>query len=125
MFVSNGTIDRVMVWCTQHKGHQGNERGWPLKALGEMVELCIASGGNARDISSTVASELTKADERGDIKEYPEHPHMAEEVADVLINLIVFCRLNNIDPESAVLNKLPVIEARQWKPDADGVLRRP
>ncbi len=123
MFVSNGTIDRVMIWCTQHKGHMAHERGWALKALGEMVELCFASGATTEQIATTISAEIDKADQ--DAPAVPVHEDMREEVADVLVNLIVYCRLNSIDPERAVLSKLPVIEARQWEPDADGVLRRP
>lgn len=125
MFVSNGTIDRVMVWHTQNKGFLGHERGIALKGLGEMIELCFASGAGAADVEQIVEEEISKAMTRGEAREYPQHDKMREEVADVLINLIVFCRLNNIDPERAVLNKLPVIESRQWAPDQDGVLRRP
>lgn len=126
MFVSNGTIDRVMIWHTVNGGHNAHPRGTALKGLGEMVELCVAAGADAHRIAQTVADEINKAEQRSDFFEgTPDKKEMAEEVADVLINLIVFCRLNGIDPERAVLNKMPVIEARQWQADADGVLRRP
>ncbi len=120
-----GTKPPVMDWYNKFGGHNTRPAGHTLKALGEMVELCIAAGANRTEISQTVNAEIDKADQRKEFTHEFNQNKVSEECADVIINLIVFTDINEIDVNKAIDDKLIILNQREWEADKDGVLRRP
>lgn len=115
----------VMDWYNLFGGHNTRPAGWTLKAFGEMIELCIAAGATPQEMRETFDAEIRKANERSEFGKGFNQEKVGEEIADVLINLIVFCENNEIMGSEEIDKKLPILMAREWEADADGVLRRP
>lgn len=116
---------KIAHWRVKHGGHNTRPAGHALKTLGECVELCIAAGANITEISQTVHAEIDKATNRGEFKHEFDFVKVCEEVADVDICLEMLCQHNIISRDKAISNKIPILDAREWEADKDGVLRRP
>jgi hypothetical protein len=100
---------------------------WPkshaLRLLREVIELCIACGAKASEITSHVDAEFAKADDKkewgGDSLAIPE------EWADCALLLEVFRSHAGIERHQEVREKLKVLWDREWAPDPGGALYRP
>jgi NTP pyrophosphatase (non-canonical NTP hydrolase) len=121
-------LEWVANWQEKNKGAPTHPRFMALKALEEMVELCAGAGASWDEITSTVNLELVKLYKKDELKG-PQGGFsakaMGEEIADVAICLAVICHNIDIDGAHEVEKKIPILEQRQWTPDAHGILRRP
>lgn len=99
-----------------------------IRAMEEMVELCLASGATYRDIQRAVATVLEKdgavmsllggvIDVAGGIRE-PDK--IAAEAADVLIVLYGVAGMRGFDLHAEVDRKMAVNRARRWRANGDG-----
>jgi hypothetical protein len=99
-----------------------------IRALEEMVELCLASGARYRDIQLAVSSVLQKdgavmsllggiMDGTGGKKEPDKIP---AEAADVLIVLYGLAGMRGFDLHAEVDRKMKINRARTWVARGDG-----
>jgi hypothetical protein len=99
-----------------------------IRALEEMVELCLASGAKYRDIQAAVASVLEKdgavmsllgglMDVAGGT---PDPDKVPAEAADVLIVLYGLAGMRGFDLHAEVDRKMAINRARRWRANGDG-----
>lgn len=124
MLSTKEQLEWVRNWRRRHGGHYQQPAAHALKALEEMVELCFASGCSDHEVVSTVAAEIGKARQKGEVTKTLSRDKVAEELADVTVCLCVIAVEGSYDVPAAVAAKIPVLESREWSPDARGVLRR-
>lgn len=92
-----------------------------LRALEEVVELCLAGGATAGQIRYRVEKELRKAFDRPtDEAENPEPAAVPVEAADVAIVLFGLAELKGFDLLGEVDKKMAVNRARRWGVNGDG-----
>ncbi len=94
-----------------------------LRALEEMVELCLASGATAEDIEHTVglASIAARQEVRQKYRMSLKEPEMIPvETADVLIVLYGIAHMRGFDLHAEVDRKMAVNRARKWSARGDG-----
>lgn len=123
--MSNDTAMQVMLWHTAHGGHVGRARGHALKLFEEVVELALAAGASKQDLFLTLTAQFKREDDKKLANPHATASNLHDEVADVAILLEVFVQHGNLDVDSAVQAKLPVLRSRQWIVTSDGVLLRP
>lgn len=123
---------RQMEWIAKWQSDNGGSYQYPqahgLKTLEECVELCLAMGASPIMIHDRVQDELTKQaikNKRGYEYSSISVASMVEEMADVQICLGITEIMYQLNTETAIDVKIPVLESRQWTPDAFGILRRP
>lgn len=117
----------VIQWHVSQGGFPGKPRAHALRALREMVELCVAAGAMRMEIFEAVMEEMMKAEKKGEFTGQVDIDKMLEEHADVRILLGVFKKYffpQNF-AEISMERKFEVCKGRLWQPDADGVLWRP
>lgn len=88
-----------------------------LRALEEMVELCLACGATERDVRAAVVRELEKKGAAGPDRRPDKIP---SEAADVVIVLYGVAGINGFDLHKAVDAKMRVNRARKWNLNGDG-----
>jgi NTP pyrophosphatase (non-canonical NTP hydrolase) len=98
-----------------------------LRALEEMVELCLASGATTREVWRAVATELEKAGAvmsllggLTDVDAHPRPDKIASEAADVLIVLYGLAGMRGFDLHAEVDRKMEVNRGRRWEAMGDG-----
>lgn len=97
-----------------------------LRALEEMVELCLAAGASASDIEEAVDAASLNARATGFHKRqmfYESRPNPAkvpEEAADVQIVLYALAHQREFDLDAEVARKMAVNRARRWRAMGDG-----
>lgn len=110
---------RVAEWHKQNGGHANNGlAGHAIRAMHEMVELCIACGANGEMIIDAVRQELRRDHHNSDVR---------EELADVSLCLDI------IDVYSSPMRelywdrqaKMEINDHRKFEADENGVLWRP
>lgn len=84
-----------------------------IRALEEVVELCIAAGANKEEISAAVKKAFDENKE-------PNPTKVPEEVADVVIVLYGLAHLDSFDLHAQVDAKMRKNRLRKWKPNGDG-----
>jgi NTP pyrophosphatase (non-canonical NTP hydrolase) len=91
-----------------------------IRALEEMVELCLASGANYEEIRNAV--DRNRKDHRGrdDHSRTYEPGKIPAEAADVLIVLYGVAGMRGFDLHAEVDRKMAVNRARKWKANGDG-----
>lgn len=112
-------------WRASNGGHFRRPHAHALKALEEMIELCFASGATPLEIQQVMYAEVEKAKDKGENTGKFDAAHVAEELADTSLCLNVLALEAGIFVPDAVSAKIQVLESRKWRPDEDGVLRRP
>lgn len=118
---------RVVEWHRSNGGYGGRLAGHALRALTEMVELCVASGASAVEISKQVSDQLVRETRK---KLYPsiDPVGIREELADVTMLLDVIDHFSSDKPGELYADrerKLAINHARAWEADKDGVLWQP
>jgi hypothetical protein len=88
-----------------------------LRALEEMVELCLASGATVNQITGTVTQCLRDVNTFGSVKQPDKIP---VEAADVLIVLYGVAHMRGFDLHQQVNHKMEINRARKWTPRGDG-----
>jgi NTP pyrophosphatase (non-canonical NTP hydrolase) len=117
--------NRAKEWRLKNNGTFNNPKAHALKALEEMVELCIAFGCNYQDMENVLQTEFVKERSKNPEKIGKlDKEGIKEELADCIICLQVLAHETEIDLEEVVDDKWGIINERIWKPDQDGVLRR-
>lgn len=98
-----------------------------IRALEEMVELCLASGASAREVTHAVHDALSRSGAEMSLlggwseKRVPSQPDkIPAEAADVLIVLYGVAGLRGFDLHAEVDRKMTVNRARRWAPRGDG-----
>jgi hypothetical protein len=98
-----------------------------LRALEEMVELCLAAGATHNDVYSSVVAELAKAGAKsslmGGIVSLPPDPNpdkVPVETADVLIVLYGLAGLRGFDLHAEVDRKMAISRSRRREACGDG-----
>lgn len=92
-----------------------------LRALEEMVELCLAAGASYEDIRN--AANRNRKDHRGinDFDRCPEPAKVPAEAADVLIVLYGLAHLRGFDLHAEVDKKMMINRhKREWVANGDG-----
>ncbi len=84
-----------------------------VRALEEMVELCIAAGASEDEITSAVRKSMIESKGKDSDK-------VGEEAADVLIVLYGLAHLDGFDIHDKVDSKMTKNRGRKWKPNGDG-----
>jgi NTP pyrophosphatase (non-canonical NTP hydrolase) len=93
-----------------------------IRALEEMVELCLASGADAMQMMEAVKRGYNAAHDN------PKSPYVrlhqpdkiAAEAADVLIVLYGVAHMRGFDLHAEVDRKMAINRARRWKANGDG-----
>ncbi len=96
-----------------------------LRALEEMVELCLASGASAYEVHKTISGVLEDHVEKiGGFRHWysanKEPDKIPAEAADVLIVLYGVAHTRGFDLHAEVDKKMTVNRARKWAPRGDG-----
>ena len=87
-----------------------------MRALEEMIELCLAAGAHVDDVRSLVEAQLQKAT----WKMHTEWHKVPAEAADVLIVLYGVAYMRGFDLHAEVDRKMVINRARRWKANGDG-----
>jgi hypothetical protein len=121
-----GTRERVVRWHERNGGHNGRLAGHALRMLHEVIEVCVSAGSDRAEIEGRVASELDKAERKGEFTAEVTLQAVREELADVgfLVDVLAH-HTGNVDLEVERLAKLEILDRREWEADTDGVLWRP
>ncbi len=88
-----------------------------IRALEEMVELCLASGASDQEITVAVGKALASAGNRPVGRQPDKIP---VEAADVLIVLYGVAHMLGFDLHAEVEKKMAINRARKWKANGDG-----
>ena len=88
-----------------------------IRALEEMVELCLASGAGDQEIAAAVGKALASAGNQP-IGRQPEK--IPAEAADVLIVLYGVAYVLGFDLHVEVGKKMVINRTRKWKANGDG-----
>jgi hypothetical protein len=123
--VSKDQGNQILNWHKRKGGFYGHPAAHALKALEEMIELCIASGALPDDVQKVVDKELVKAEQKGEVSSSPNKYRIGEEIADTVICLVICQEVSRVSCSAEIDNKLPILYEREWQPNNDGVLRRP
>ncbi len=121
-------IPPVLAWHMTNGGHNQHERSMAkhsLRALREMVELCIASGATVQEIKEEVLAEMQAQDSKGAFNQPPTVDGIAKEWADVAICMLIIEGYGGFQSFRYVDQKMEVNFHRQWAADEFGVLWRP
>jgi len=95
-----------------------------LRALEEMVELCLASGATPNQIRELVEKCLHKRSSGPGVawrdESYRDWIGVPAEAADVLIVLFGVAGMRRFDLDAEVDKKMAINRARTWAPRGDG-----
>lgn len=123
------TQDTVHEWISEtFPGADPESPRKSIRALEEMVELCLACGAKYRDIQIAVASVLEKDGAMmsllGGVMDIAGGTHEPDKVpaeaADVLIVLYGLAGMRGIDLHAEVDKKMQINRSRRWKANGDG-----
>lgn len=89
-----------------------------LRALEEMIELCLASGASSGDIMDSVFRSLPSYPIPG--SRILEPSKIPAEAADVLIVLYGLAAMRGFDIHEEVDRKMKINRSRKWKANGDG-----
>lgn len=117
------TVKSIGEWI--HETFPGTDPESPrksLRALEEMIELCLASGASIAQIKDTVHQVFVKEFEGAVVGHYtkPQKDKIPSEAADVLIVLSGVAHMLKFDLQAEVDKKMVVNRARRWKANGDG-----
>lgn len=83
--------------------------------LTDVMEWCLNTFPADVNIIDHIKEEVSELEESGD----------EEEVADILILLLHYCALHEIDPLESLQAKFEIVQQREWEPPDDkGIVRR-
>lgn len=91
-----------------------------LRAMEEMVELCVAGGASAGEVSLTVSRALSECGLHISHYTKPKPEKVGEEIADVIIVLYGVASMRGIDLHAEIDKKMAVNRNRVWKVRGDG-----
>lgn len=95
-----------------------------LRALEELVELCLVSGASAYEVTKTVATVLEKEGRTPTAGRYYTSERRPEkipaEAADTSIVLMGLAELVGFDLQAQIDKKMSVNRSRKWKANGDG-----
>jgi hypothetical protein len=103
-----------------------------LRALEEMVELCLVSGATYDEIGDTVSRLIERDAVRRDLEMFhagevwsgaapePQPDKIPAEAADVLIVLYGVAGMRGFDLHAEVDRKMAINRGRQWEARGDG-----
>jgi hypothetical protein len=95
-----------------------------LRALEEMVELCLASGAAPFDVDKAVRKAIDGVIPQNVLADWdvtrPEPDKIPSEAADVLIVLYGVAQMRGFDLHAEVDKKMSINRARRWAPRGDG-----
>jgi hypothetical protein len=91
-----------------------------IRALEEMVELCLASGASFEDIRNAVDRNRRGHRGRDDHDRVPEPAKIPAEAADVLIMLYGVAGMRGFDLHAEVDRKMAINRGRRWEARGDG-----
>lgn len=91
-----------------------------IRALEEMVELCLASGASFEDIRNAVDRNRKDYRGRDDHERVPEPDKVPAEAADVLIVLYGVAGMRGFDLHAEVDRKMAINRGRRWAVRGDG-----
>lgn len=112
----NETQQSVGEWIeTTFPGGDPNSPRKAIRALEEMVELCMAAGALTNEIHDAVGRAIA-----GAASELPQPSKIPIEAADVLIVLYGLAQLRKFDLHAEVDKKMAVNRARKWRALGDG-----
>ncbi len=84
-----------------------------IRALEEMVELCVMAGASNAEIMTAIRKAL-------DENKQADPSKVAEEAADVVIVLYGLAHLDSFDLHAHIDAKMQKNRKRKWKPNGDG-----
>lgn len=123
--VNTQQLQEIRNWQDLNGAFHKSASAEAAKLLEEVLELCFQSGMTVESVAETVTAESRKALARGESEGVANRKGIAEEYGDALICMIAFrnkLALHSVDCVDGTLEK---IRSRSWKPDKDGILRRP
>lgn len=94
-----------------------------LRALEEVVELCLAAGASGSDVSKAVADAVARemlGSPQGFFTGKPAPEKVPVEAADVLITLYALAHERGFDIHEHVGAKMKINRSRRWKANGDG-----
>ncbi len=95
-----------------------------LRALEEMIELCLVSGASAQDVHKAVANSLLKENRVPGTSAFltrAVNPQkIPAEAADVAIVLLGYAQLKKFDLQAEIDKKMAINRSRRWKANGDG-----
>lgn len=108
------------IWDWINETFPGTDPNSPrksLRALEEMVELCLASGATPEQIGAAVYRSI------GDQAPHEKRPlpdKIPSEAADVVIVLSGLAAMRGINLQAEIDKKMAINRARKWKANGDG-----
>lgn len=124
----NETQQSVTKWM--YETFPGGDPASPrkaIRALEEMVELCLADGATYREVQVAVATSMEKNGATMslmgglmDVAGAPDPAKVPAEAADVLIVLYGLAALKGFDLHAEVDRKMAINRARRWAANGDG-----
>lgn len=96
-----------------------------IRALEEMVELCLAAGATPSEIADGVRKVIhkerpTSLGEQGWHDSRPDKDKIPGETADVVIVLCGVAGMRGFDLQAEVDKKMAINRGRRWKANGDG-----
>lgn len=123
--MSNLQYEAVFKWGKANGRFHVHPKYTALKALEEMVELCIESGATQSDISQVLYDVVRTEAIRGKNFGVYNYAEMTKEFGDVTVCLAAYAEDCQINTTEAIGSTLDRIASRTWTPDVNGILRRP
>lgn len=116
------TQETVGIWIdTTFPGLDPESPRKAIRALEEMVELCLVSGATPHKIEEAVRRALLSAgDEQDDDQGWFRPDKIPAEAADVLIVLYGVAHMRGFDLHAEVDRKMEINRARRWAARGDG-----
>ena len=121
-WMAQGQPSSAIRWHEANGGTFHQPAGHALRLLREVVELCVASGANEREIIEHASAEIAKAARRDEFG--GNAASIAQEWADCAILLDIFARHVGIDASAEIRKKIALLWEREWKPGPSGALYR-
>ena len=113
--MQNETQQSVGEWIDQtFPGTDPESPRKSIRALEEMVELCLASGATQTDVIEAISKAIRATPHS------PQPEKIAEEAADVLIVLYGVAHMRGFDLQAEIDRKMAVNRSRQWAARGDG-----
>lgn len=121
----NETQDTVGKWIQDtFSGTDPESPRKSLRALEEMIELCLASGATPAQIAEVMGRVGAMEREKGPYQDVNESRKQSDripiEAADVLIVLYGVAHMRGFDLHEQVDKKMLVNRSRKWKANGDG-----
>lgn len=123
--VNTNQLQEIRNWQDMNGAFHKSEKAEFLKLFEEICELGFQCGTLKEEMADILIQEGAKAHGRNEDLGEVNRKGIADEYGDALICMVAFrnkLALHSVDCVDGTLEK---IRGRSWKPDKDGILRRP